>query len=65
MEAQRSFLLANTLNKSDVAPRNRALDPRGLESHGPIFKTLILSLFVFPKLCVDHFRSLPAVLAAA
>ena len=32
----------------------------------PIFKTLILSLVSFPpKLCVDHFPSLPAVLTAA
>ena len=27
-----------------MAPRNRTLDPRGLESPGPIFKTPILSL---------------------
>ena len=29
--------------------RNRALDPRDLESPGPIFKTLILSLVSFPQ----------------
>ena len=32
-----------------MAPRNRALDPRGLESPGPIFKTLILSLVPFSQ----------------
>ena len=32
-----------------MAPRNRALDPRGLESPGPIFQTLILSLVSFPQ----------------
>ena len=37
------------LNKSDVAPRNRALDPRSLESPSPIFKTLILSLVSFSQ----------------
>ena len=37
------------LNKSDVAPRNRALDPRGLKSPGPIFKSLILSLVSFSQ----------------
>ena len=45
----RYLLLAKTLNKSAVAPRNRALDPRGLESPGPIFKTLILSLVPFSQ----------------
>ena len=45
----RYFLLAKTLNKSDVAPRNRALDPRGLQSPSPIFKTLILSLVSFSQ----------------
>ena len=48
-----------------MAPRNRALDPRGLESPGPIFKTLILSLVSFSKLCVDYFRSLPVAPTAA
>ena len=42
-------MLAKTLNKSEVVLRNRALDPRGLESPGPIFKTLILSLVSFPQ----------------
>ena len=46
------FLFAKTLNKSDVASNNKALDPRGLESPGPIFKTLILSLVYFPSNCV-------------
>ena len=50
--AQQTFLLAKTLNKSDVAPNNRALDPRGLESPSPIFKTLILSLVYFSPNCV-------------
>ena len=47
--AHRYFLLAKTLNKSDVAPRNRVIDPRGLESPSPIFKTLILSLVSFSQ----------------
>lgn len=35
----RYFLLqAKTLNKIDVGPRNRVLDPRGLESLVPSFK---------------------------
>ena len=59
----RSFLLAKTLNKSDVAPRSRALDPRGLEFPGPIFKTLILSLVAFSQTACQPLRSLPAVLA--
>ena len=42
-------MLAKTLNKSEVVLRNRALDPRGLESPGPIFKTLILSLVSLPQ----------------
>ena len=29
----------------------------------PVFKTLILSQFLFPKLCISHFQALPAVLA--
>ena len=45
----RYFLLAKTLNKSDVAPRNGALDPRGLQSPSPIFKTSILSLVSFSQ----------------
>ena len=45
----RYFLLAKTLNKSDVALRSRALDPRCLESPDTIFKTLILSLVSFPQ----------------
>ena len=45
-----------------MALRNRALDPRGLESPGPIFKTLILSLVSFPQTVR---RFLPAALAAA
>ena len=35
------------LNKSDVELVSRALDPRGHESPGPIFKALILSLVSF------------------
>ena len=32
-----------------MALRNMALDPRGLESTGPVFKTLILSLVSFSQ----------------
>ena len=38
-----------------MALRNRALDPRGLESLGPIFKTLILSCFFFPNCALTTF----------
>ena len=48
-QQNRYFLHAKILNKSDVAPRNRALDRRGLESPSPIFQTLILSLVSFPQ----------------
>ena len=48
-----------------MAPRNRALDPRGLESPDPVFKTLILSLVSFSQTVCRPFRSLPAALAAA
>ena len=41
---QHLLSVAKALNNSDVAARNRALDPRGLGSPSPIFKTLILSL---------------------
>ena len=47
--SNRYFLHAETLNKRDVAPKNRALDPRSLESPNPIFKTLILSLVPFSQ----------------
>ena len=50
-----------------MASRNRALDPRGLESPGPIFQTFILSLLSFsqtvclplsiPTCCAGHSRS--------
>ena len=49
MQHNRYFLLAKTLNKSDVTPRNRALDPRDLEFPSPIFETLTLSLVSFPQ----------------
>ena len=45
--------------------RGAGLLTQGLESPGPILKTLILSLVSFPKLCIDHFWSLPAALATA
>ena len=54
------------LNKRDMALRNMALDPRGLESTGPIFKTLILSLVPFsqtvcviPTCCAGRSTPLP------
>ena len=46
---QHLLSVAKALNNSDVAARNRALDPRGLKSPGPIFKTLILSLVAFSQ----------------
>ena len=45
----RSSLLAKTPSKSDAAPRNRALDPGGLGSPGPIFQTFILSPLSFSQ----------------
>ena len=45
--------VAKTLNKSDVAPKNRALDLRGLEFSGPIYKTLILTLVYFFPNCAS------------
>ena len=45
--------VAKTLNKSDVAPKNRALDLRGLGLSGPIFKTLILTLVYFFPNCAS------------
>ena len=46
---QHLLSVAKALNNSDVAARNRALDPRGLGSPSPIFKTLILSLVAFSQ----------------
>ena len=37
------------LNKSDIESVSEVLDPRDLESPGPIFKTLILSVVSFSQ----------------